>query len=60
MDGGAWWVTAHRAEKSQTQLSNFTFTLNVNRLNAPTKRHRLAEQMKTCACMYFHLPHLSV
>ena len=32
-------------------------TLNVNGLNAPTKRHRLAEQMKTCACMHFHLPH---
>ena len=25
-------------------------TLNVNGLNAPTKRQRLAEQMKTCAC----------
>ena len=24
-------------------------TLNVNGLNAPIKRHRLAEQMKTCA-----------
>ena len=30
-------------------------TLNVNGLNAPTKRHRL----KTCACMHFHLPHHS-
>ena len=30
-------------------------TLNVNELNALTKRHRLAEQMKTCACMYFHI-----
>ena len=27
-----------------------TITLNVNRLNAPIKRHTLAEQMKTCAC----------
>ena len=33
-------------------------TLNVNRLNAPTKT-QMAEQMKTCACMYFHLPHHS-
>ena len=33
--------------------------LNVNGLNAPTKRHRLAEQMKTCPCMHFHLPHHS-
>jgi len=33
-------------------------SLNVNRLNAPTKR-QMAEQMKTCACMHFHLPHHS-
>ena len=34
-------------------------TLNVNGLNAPTKRHTLAGLMKTCACMYFHSPHHS-
>ena len=34
-------------------------TLNVNGLNAPTKRHRLSGQMKTWACMHFHLPHHS-
>ena len=34
-------------------------TLNVNGLNAPTKSHRLAEQMKTCACMHFYLSHHS-
>ena len=33
-------------------------TLNVNGLNAPTKRHRLAELMKTYAYMH-HLPHHS-
>ena len=32
-------------------------TLNVNGLNAPIKRHRLAGQVKTYACMHFHLPH---
>ena len=26
MDRGAWWATVHRVAKSQTQLSNFTFT----------------------------------
>ena len=26
MDGGAWWATVHRVAKSQTQLSDFTFT----------------------------------
>ena len=31
--------------------------LNVNGLNAPTKRHRLAGLLKTCTCMHFHLPH---
>ena len=33
--------------------------LNVNELSAPTKRYRLAEQMKTCPGIYFHLPHHS-
>ena len=27
MDGGAWWATVHGVAKSQTQLSDFTFTL---------------------------------
>ena len=31
-------------------------TLNVNGLNVPTKRQRLAGQMKTCTYMHFHLP----
>ena len=26
MDGGAWWATVHGVAKSQTQLSNLTFT----------------------------------
>ena len=26
MDGGAWWATFHWVTKSQTGLSNFTFT----------------------------------
>ena len=35
-------------------------TSNVNNLNAPTKRHRLAGWMKKiCACMHFHLPYHS-
>ena len=33
--------------------------LTVNGLNAPTKRHRLAGQIRTCAYMHFHLPHHS-
>ena len=35
-------------------------TLNVEGLNAPTEAHILDEQMKTCTCMHFHLPHYSI
>ena len=27
MDGGAWWAAVHGVTKSQTRLSNFTFTV---------------------------------
>ena len=46
--------------KSQTikkiVIGSYTsiITLNVNDLNAPTKRHRLAGWMKTCVCMHVH------
>ena len=29
MDGGAWWATVHGVAKSQTQLSEFTFTFMI-------------------------------
>ena len=35
MDGGAWWATAHGVAKSQTRLSNFTFTFK-NNLSEPS------------------------
>ena len=47
--------------KSQTikkmVIGSYTLiiTLNVNGLNAPTERHRLAGWMKTCVCIHFHL-----
>ena len=28
MDGEAWWAAVHGVEKSQTRLSNFTFTFH--------------------------------
>ena len=28
MDGGAWWATVHGVAKSQTRLSDFTFTFS--------------------------------
>ena len=46
--------------KSQTikkiVIGSYTsiITLNVNDLNAPTKRHRPAGWMKTCVCMHVH------
>ena len=32
MDGGAWWAAVHGVAKSQTQLSDFTFTLHFHAL----------------------------
>ena len=29
MEGGAWWATAHRVAKSQTRLSDFSFTFSL-------------------------------
>ena len=47
------------ASTSVLPMNISIITLNINRLNAPTKRHRLAGWMKTCACMHFHLPYHS-
>ena len=32
MDGGAWWAAVHGVPKSQTQLSDFTFTFHFHAL----------------------------
>ena len=32
MDGGAWWAAVHGVARSQTQLSNFTFTFHFHAL----------------------------
>ena len=32
MDGGAWWAAIHGVSKSQTQLSDFTFTFHFHAL----------------------------
>ena len=40
MDGGAWWATVHGVTKSQTQLSDFTFTFILGHsqdLSLPTR-----------------------
>jgi len=33
MDGGTWWATVHRVAKSQTRLSDFTFTFTFTALH---------------------------
>ena len=32
IDGGAWWATVHGVAKSQTRLSDFTFTFHFHAL----------------------------
>ena len=32
MDGGAWWAAVHGVAKSQTRLSDFTFTFHFHAL----------------------------
>ena len=32
MDGGAWWAAVHEIAKSQTRLSDFTFTFHFHAL----------------------------
>ena len=39
IDGGAWWAAVHGVAKSQTQLSNFTFTCHFHALEKETAAH---------------------
>ena len=39
MDGGAWWAAIHGVAKSQTQLSNFTFTFHFHALEKEMAPH---------------------
>ena len=39
MDGGAWWAAVHRVAKSQTWLSNFTFTFHFQALEKEMATH---------------------
>ena len=39
MDGGAWWAAVHGITKSQTQLSNFTFTFHFHALEKEMATH---------------------
>ena len=39
MNGGAWWAAVHGVVKSQTRLSNFTFTFYFHALEKETATH---------------------
>ena len=39
MDGGAWWAAVHGVAKSQTQLSDFTFTFHLHALEKEMAPH---------------------
>ena len=39
MDGGAWWATVHGVAKSQTRLSDFTFTFYFHALEKEMATH---------------------
>ena len=39
MDGGAWWAAVHGVPKSQTRLSDFTFTFHFHVLEKEMATH---------------------
>ena len=39
MDGGAWWAAVHGATKSQTQLSDISFTFHFHALEKEMATH---------------------
>ena len=39
MDGGAWWAAVHRVARSQTRLSDFTFTFHFHALEKEMATH---------------------
>ena len=39
MGGGAWWAAVHGVTKSQTRLSDFTFTLHFDALEKEMANH---------------------
>ena len=39
MDGGAWWAAVHGVAMSQTQLTDFTFTLDCHALEKKMATH---------------------
>ena len=54
MDGGAWWATANRVAKSQTRLSDFTFTLIL--MMQFVKQHKSIRLLHIVQPLVFFLP----
>ena len=44
MDGGAWWAVVHGVAKSQTRLSDFTFTFHFHALEKEMATHSRESQ----------------
>ena len=44
-DGGAWWAADHAVKKSQTRLSDFTFTFHFHTLEKEVATH------SQCSCL---------
>ena len=42
IDGGAWWAAVHGVARSQTQLSDFTFTFHFHELEKEMATHSSA------------------
>ena len=58
MDGGAWWAAVHEVMKSQTRLSDFTFTFHFHALEkemAPTPVFLLGESQGQGSLVGCHL-----
>ena len=51
MDGGACWATVHGAAKSQTGLSDFTFTLDPHA--SWKNEHHLWKALSVCFCLHW-------
>ena len=61
MEEGAWWAAIHGVAKSQTQLSNFTFTFHFHALEKEMATHSsiLAGESQRCGslvgcCLWGH------
>ena len=47
MDEGAWWAAVHGVARSQTQLSNFTFTFHFHALEKEMATHSSVLALRT-------------